>query len=682
MSTRRIKQLFLIASTGLLLIGCAAGPTHPSLQSADLPELIPVRRVVADSDYSGTFYISPDGRRLLWSQPVALDVGLAVRDIERSGPIAQTPDRRFATGHLARPLGVNFGWLADSRHAFYYKDLSGSENTQIVVFDTQAASFDPWVVTPSVKARSYLLDDGVPGSTRFRFASNDRDASTFDVFEADFAAREIREIARNDGSVLSWMVDTEGKLAGRIRQLGREDGSDRVAEVAEDSTEVPTGWWIVREFGGFDYWAAVRMDRKERRLHAYSNIGRDKVALVEIDLDGGAERVLFEHPRVDAGLAFLPRARGAPYAVMTTPDYPRVDYLDNEFGRQMKAAVERAAALGREIGALPPDLVLARPSTVSEDGQRLVIRGLSGSGFSELLFDRKSGTLTALHKPEPDAERLLSPMLPFSFRASDGVDIFGYVVRPKGVSGPAPLVVNIHGGPWVRDYWSAGTFDTTRLLANRGYAVLKVNYRGSGGYGRAFMAAGARQTAGRLQRDIAEAVQWAIDQGIADPKRIAVYGGSFGGFSTLLQLIDKPHPYACGIDVVGVANWPRIFDTWPPFWRNRHFFAWFYGNPNDPVERDAMWRGSPLSRIDGITVPLLVIHGANDVRVVKRDSDDVVAELSKLGRPVEYLVFENEGHQIRRWRNRLAMWRTIEDFLAGCLGGRSAGFDYYQLMPR
>lgn len=290
--------------------------------------------------------------------------------------------------------------------------------------------------------------------------------------------------------------------------------------------------------------------------------------------------------------------------------------------------------------------------------------------------------MTALRVPSVDASRLLAPTEPFSFKASDGLEIPGYVIRPKGVTGPAPLVVNIHGGPWIRDYWSAGEFDAMQLLANRGYAVIKVNYRGSAGYGRKFMAAGARQTATRLQRDIAEAVQWAIDEGIADPERIAVLGGSFGGFSTLMQLIDKPHPYACGVNFVGVANWPRIFDTWPSFWRNRHYFEWFYGKATDPADRAEMWRGSPLSRIDRIAAPLLVIHGANDVRVLRPDSDDVVAELGKLGRPVEYLTFDNEGHQIRRWRNRLAAWRAVEDFLADCLGGRSNGFDFYQLTPR
>jgi len=196
------------------------------------------------------------------------------------------------------------------------------------------------------------------------------------------------------------------------------------------------------------------------------------------------------------------------------------------------------------------------------------------------------------------------------------------------------------------------------------------------------MQAGAHEFSGRLQKDIAEAVSWAIDNGIADPQRVAVMGASFGGFATLMQLIQQPHPYACGVDIFGVANWPRVIENWPPFWRNRHVFETFYGNVKVPAEREKMLALSPISQIDRIAAPLLVIHGSNDIRVLKQDSDDVVAELRRLGRPVDYLLFDNEGHSVRRWRNKLEMYRRIEDTLAGCLGGRSSGFDYYQLMPR
>ena len=296
--------------------------------------------------------------------------------------------------------------------------------------------------------------------------------------------------------------------------------------------------------------------------------------------------------------------------------------------------------------------------------------------------DRETGTVSRLDSHFPEEAQVLSPVTPLVFTASDGRRIHGFLIRPRGVSGPVPLVVDIHGGPWARDTWAPAIFNGRQMLANRGYAVLQLNYRGSAGYGRDHMWAGAMEYNGRLQQDIAEGVQWAIDQGVADSKRLAVMGASFGGFSVLAQMAQKRHDYRCGIDIVGVADWPRLIESWPPFWRNRHMFVRFYGDPADPAQRAAMLRNSPVSYLDQISAPLLVVHGANDIRVLRQDSDDVVAALRQRGHPVEYLLFPDEGHSISKWRNRLAMWRTVEDTLASCLGGRSAGFDFYELMPR
>jgi dipeptidyl aminopeptidase/acylaminoacyl peptidase len=208
-----------------------------------------------------------------------------------------------------------------------------------------------------------------------------------------------------------------------------------------------------------------------------------------------------------------------------------------------------------------------------------------------------------------------------------------------------------------------------------------VNYRGSWGYGRDFMMAGRRLHFTRMQQDIAEAAQWAVDRGIADRERMAVLGASFGGFSVLAQLARRDQQWRCGVDLVGVANWPRVIENWPPFWRNRHYFHAFFGDPADAQQRAEMLANSPVSHLGKITAPLLVVHGANDVRVLRQDSEEVVSGLRALGRPVQYLSFPDEGHTVRRWRNRLELWRRAEDHLASCLGGRSAGWDFYQLVP-
>jgi dipeptidyl aminopeptidase/acylaminoacyl peptidase len=414
------------------------------------------------------------------------------------------------------------------------------------------------------------------------------------------------------------------------------------------------------------------------RAWVYTNIGRDKAVLAEVDLATGQEKVVASHEEVDLSYGLFPAGPGGPMGYVSEPGLPRVDYLDAAMGRDVQAAVQKALAAG--LLDAPP--VMTRPQNLAEGNRRLVLRATGHFDSAELLLDRDTGQVTRLDPPEREAAAVLSAQQPFSFKASDGRTIHGYLIRPRGVTGPAPMVTLIHGGPWARDSWNPAVFNSLQLLANRGYAVLTVNYRGSTGYGRDHLWAADREYFGRLQKDIAEAVQWAVDQGFADRSRLAVMGASFGGFSTLAQLIQKPHDYRCGVNIVGVANWPRVVDNWPPFWRNRHWFARTYGDVRVPGDRAQMMANSPVTHLDKITAPLLVIHGGNDIRVLKQDSDDVVAALQKRGHPVEYMLFADEGHSISKWRNRLALWRKVEDTFASCLGGRSAGFDLYELMPR
>ena len=668
------RSLAALGATVMLInLGAwAAPPTHPALADADksgtLPALVPVRRFVANIDAEGGYLLAPNGQRLMWQQTVGLDIGLAVRNL--ANPTVVTT---YATGNMGR-RGGNQYWLADSRHIVYTKDPIGDENTRLLVMDTQDSGFAPWTVTAGSGVRSYFAARGVDGSPRFLFGSNQRDRATFDLYEADAQTRTVREVARSDGSVLSWLMGADRQLAGRARQLGRGDGSDVAIELLQADGQ----WRVLKTVGGFQTYWVSRMDTQAGKAWVLSNIGRDKLALLEVDLASGSEQLLASHDAVDLSFAVMPAGKGGPLGFVVEPGYPEMKWLDAQWQRDVDAAVQKAVV----AKLLPAQPVITRPQSISEDNQRVVLRSVSDFDSAELLLDRTTGQVSRLNPALADAANLLSAQKPFSFKASDGRTIHGYVIAPRGVVGPAPLVVEIHGGPWVRDNWSPAVFNTRQLLANRGYAVLMVNYRGSSGYGSDYTNAANREYFGRLQKDIAEGVQWAIDQGIADPKRIAVFGGSFGGFSVMAQLIQKPHDYRCGINVVGVANWPRVVDSWPPFWRNRHVFARTYGDVNKPEDRAQMLANSPVSHLDKITAPMLVIHGANDIRVLKQDSDDVVAGLQKLGRPVEYLLFADEGHSISKWPNRLAMWRKIEDTLATCLGGRNAGFDFYQLMLR
>ena len=674
-----MPALFAAACTAVLLLctACSTTPTHPNLvaaqQSASLPPLVPARRFVANVDAVGGFVISPNGRRLVWSQAVGTDVGLAVRDVAQTGAGVAT----YPTGNQGRGGGL-YTWLADNRHVLYSKDPIGDENTQLWVLDAQSSGFSPWLATPWRGSRTLYLGSGAQGSGRFFFANNQRDKSNFDLYEADAQARSVHEVARNDGTVVAWLIGQDRQLGARIRKLGVDENADTVIEWRH----ADGGWRTLKTTSGFDSYWVSRIDVAANKAWVLSNVGRDKTALLEVDLGSGQERMLATHDEVDLSFAVFANSHGGasgPVGYVADPGLPKMTYLDTALELDVQAAVRKALAAGL-IKEAP---VMARPSGFTNDNQSLVLRVAGHFDSAELLVHRLTGEVSRLNSFNSDAQQLLAKQEPFSFKASDGRMLHGYIIRPRGVQGAAPLVLNIHGGPTARDYWSPAGFNTLQLLANRGYAVMLLNYRGSSGYGRDHIWAGAREYYGRMQKDMAEGVQWAIDQGIADPQRLAVMGGSFGGFSTLAQLIQKPHDYRCGISIVGVANWPRAIESFPPYWRlSRPYLNRMYGDINKPEERAQILANSPITHIDKITAPLLVIHGANDVRVIKQDSDDVVAALQALGRPVEYMVFNDEGHSISKWRNRLAMSRKIEDTLATCLGGRSNGFDFYELMPR
>ncbi len=666
-----MRAALLLVLAAALAAGCATRPSHPAVATAaeqgKLPPLVPLRRFVANIDFSAGYVLSPDGQKLLYSQVVGTDSGLAVR------PAAGGSAATFATGFLARSSGPTYSWLPDSRHVMFAKDLSGDENTQLNVFDS-TQPFAPWAVTPWPGTRNSFSGWGAAGSAKFFFTSNRRDKASMDLYEADAATRTVREVARSDGRITSWMLGTDRELAGRYRQLGDADGSDAVLEILQsDGT-----WKVLRTTRAWDELWVYRIDRKAGKLWMHSNLGRDKSALVEVDLATGAERILGEHPQVDVYNAQLPPIEGAPVSYVTHAGLPKVTWLDQALGQEADKAVREA----RSRGLLDVDPVVVRLQNASLGMRRVILQAQGDFDTAELLLDRDTGKVERLDPKEPEAAAQLARSEPYSFRTSDGRTVHGYVIRPRGVTGPAPLVVNVHGGPWGRDFWHPATFNSDQFLANRGYAVLNVNFRASHGYGREHMMAGVNEAWGRTQQDVAEAAQWAVDQGIADPRRMAVLGASFGGFSVMAQLAQKRQDWRCGVNMVGVANWARVIENWPPFWRNRHMFTTFFGNPAVPAERERMLAQSPISHVKDMTAPMLVVHGANDIRVLRQDSDEVVTALQKLGRPVEYLSFPNEGHSVRRWRNRLEMWRRVEEHLAGCLGGRSAGWDYYELMPR
>jgi dipeptidyl aminopeptidase/acylaminoacyl peptidase len=398
-----------------------------------------------------------------------------------------------------------------------------------------------------------------------------------------------------------------------------------------------------------------------------SNRGRDKKTLARLDLATGKETVVYAHPEVDLDNVLISEVTREPLAATAMPGYPEIHFFDESL-----EAVRKVFAQDGPFGIRLTGL---------DDSERYATLSVYTDRKVEHYFydrDRKTKELLGEHPLSRHAAEL-APMEPVAIKSRDGLTLHGYLTRPQlDANRPLPMVLKVHGGPWARSRWGLDT--TAQFLANRGYAVLNVNYRGSSGYGRAFTEAAVGEFAGKMHNDLVDAVDWAIREGIADPDKVCIFGGSYGGYATLVGLTFTPDVFACGVDVVGPSNLVSLLESVPAYWRP-WMPQWYkyVGHPDNPEDRRDMEARSPLFRVDQVEAPLLIAQGANDPRVNQHESDQIVAALEGAGKKVEYMLFPDEGHGIRHWKNRLRFYRKAEDFLAENLGGRSAGFDYYEL---
>ncbi|HHD56974.1 MAG TPA: S9 family peptidase [Desulfobulbaceae bacterium] len=387
-----------------------------------------------------------------------------------------------------------------------------------------------------------------------------------------------------------------------------------------------------------------------------------------MDLNDGSTEHVYSEENVDLGMVYISQVTDKPLFAASMPDYPRIHFFDPAVQEEFDRMQMQYEGYIRFVS--------------SDNAERTVIVNVfSDKVESYYLYQRDSGKMTLLGKdPLSRYASSLGTTTPVSFTSRDGLLINGYLTMPKGLEGkPAPMVLRVHGGPWARDRY--GMDETIQFLANRGYAVLQVNYRGSAGYGKQFMEAGKGEFARKMHTDLIDGVNWAIEQGIADKDKICIFGGSYGGYATLVGMTFTPDVFACGVDLVGPSNLVSLSRNTPPYWKNfMPFWHKYVGNPEIPEQREDMESRSPLYKVDFVKNPLLIVQGANDPRVKQMEADQMVKALRESGKEVEYLLFKDEGHGIRKWTNDLIFHRKMEDFLAKHLGGRSAGFDYYELV--
>ncbi|MFZ2489926.1 MAG: alpha/beta fold hydrolase [Thermoanaerobaculia bacterium] len=656
------RQLIFACILSLIVVACATTPpTTPAPNAvavdAGLPPLLDRNLFFDDPQLSGA-QISPDGRWISFRKPHNGVVNIFVKGFSEPFDAAKP-----LTADTKRPVRAYF-WSQDSRYLLYVQDKGGDENFHIYAVDPTAAADGATGVPPSrdltpgekVVAAIYALPEKTPNE--IIGGLNDRDPALHDVYRINLTTGERTLLIRNDQNVAQWVADLDGNVRLAYRQT--PDGSNEILRVVDGRLGDPVVRCTFEETC-----SPIRFHKDGKLVYLTENIGAgvDLTRLSLLDPATGTITPVESDPegQVDFGGPVFSDRTEELVATIYIGDRVRVYPKTDEFGR-----------LWSDLRSKLPDGEIGL-AAMTEDDRRMVVSVSSDvDPGSVYFFDADTGKAELLYRSRPELPSAhLAPMQPIRYRARDGVMIPAYLTIPKGAAPTnLPAVILPHGGPWARDFWGYNSF--AQFLANRGYAVLNPNFRASTGYGKKFLNAGNKQWGtGIMQHDLSDAVKYLVDQGIADPKRVAIMGGSYGGYATLAGVTFTPDLYAAGVSIVGPSNLFTLLNSIPPYWGPiKNIFLLRMGNPDLPADKAQLEAQSPLFHAKNIKVPLLVVQGANDPRVKQAESDQIVIALRDLGRPVEYLVAPDEGHGFAGRENRIAMFAGIEQFLAKHLSGR------------
>jgi dipeptidyl aminopeptidase/acylaminoacyl peptidase len=598
--------------------------------------------------------ISPDGVWLAWMAPHegVMNVWLA--------PAADPANARLMTRSADRPIPAFF-FAPDSLGLLYIQDKAGDEN--YLLYHVDLASGEERCLTPFENTRAQV--NGLSRKIRDKIlvALNNRDPRHFDVHLLDLTTGELTLVMQNDEGFVGYLPDDDLRLRFAVKQ-NAEGGSDmfpiedgKVAAEPSESTGLEDS--LTTHVAGFT--------SDGETLYWYDSRGRNTAALLAQDMATGEKRLIAENAKADIGGTLR-------HPLTRQIEAYSVNYLKTEW-------VALDPHVGSSLDWLKSQLagefhVMGR----TDDDSRWVIgNDPLVAPARAYLFDRPTRTLTEFYVTRPELEGApLQPMQPVEIAARDGLTLVSYLTLPPGTDAegrgipdaPVPMVLLVHGGPWARDGY--GFNRAHQWLANRGYAVLSVNFRGSTGFGKAFVNASNLEWGAAMHDDLIDAVEWAVEQGIAERDRIAIMGGSYGGYATLAGLAFTPEVFACGVDIVGPSNLETLLETIPPYWEPMvKQFHQRMGNPETPEGKALLVERSPLHKADKICRPLLIGQGANDPRVKQSESDQIVEAMKKHGIPVTYVVFPDEGHGFAKPTNHIAFNAIAENFLATVLGGRA-----------
>ena len=646
-SRRSVISLLILSA---LLLFAMAAPVW-----AQSPPIIDRELFFGDPEIAGA-QISPDGAFISFLKPLK-----GVRNIWVKKTAEPFANAKPVTADTKRPISQYF-WSRDGKFILFVQDKAGDENYHVYAVnpaDAPAAGQEVPAArnltdVKGIRAIIYSVPRTEPDV--IYAGMNDRDAAWHDLYKVKIATGERTLVRKNTERITAFYFDLKDQL--RLATRSAENGDTEVLRVDADK------FTKVYSCNVFESCGPIRYHKDGQRVYFQTNTGSsaDLTRLVLFNPTTSKEELVESDPakRVDFGNAVFSEVSDDLIATIYDDERERIYFKDKSYEADYK-----------NIQKQLPGKDLAFTSSTKDEKLFILVANADTDPGSVYLFDRATKKLTLQYQAREKLNRAwLAPMKAVKYPSSDGLEIPAYLTLPKGVEAKnLPALIVPHGGPWYRDSWGYNSF--AQFLANRGYAVLQPNFRGSTGYGKKFIDAGNKQWGDKMQDDVTWGAKYLIAQGIADPKRIGIMGGSYGGYATLAGVAFTPDVYAAGVSIVGPSNLITLLESIPPYWEQiRKLFYERMGDPNTPEGKAQLLRQSPLTAADKIKTPLLVIQGANDPRVTKRESDQIVIALRDRGFPVEYMVAPDEGHGFARPVNNMAMFASAEKFLAKYLGGR------------
>lgn len=648
-----MKRLTIALLSGAALLAAGTAATAGPAPQSGADTLIPRDKIFGNPSRAGG-QISPDGKHVSWLAPVdgVMNVWVA--------PIGNLGAAKAVTKEAKRGL-QNYFWAPDSAHIIYLQDSGGNENFRVHSVDI-ATLKDTALTKAGDKVRATIQGVSKLRPDVVLIGLNDRNPQFFDLYEVNYKTGASKLVMENPGYG-GWVTDNQLKPRFAFQQV--PGGGSKYFRLGSDGK-----WAEVLTVANEDFFTTspIGFNRDGTALYWVDSRGRDKAALVKMDPETLKSEVIAASDKADI------------QGLLTDPDSYEpiaysVNYLKNEW---TPLNADAKADLDFLKAKLPGEVSIV---SATDDGSKLIVAASAAERpAAAYIYDRKAKSVTKLYETRPDLSAYaLQPMWPVEIPTGDGKTLVSYLTLPPGADAnkdgkadkPVPMVLFVHGGPWARDGY--GYNSAHQWLANRGYAVLSVNFRGSTGFGKGFVNAAIGEWSGKMHQDLIDAVDWSIAGGVTSKDKVAIMGGSYGGYATLVGLTFTPDKFACGVDIVGPSNLKTLMESFPPYWRPilEGTFYKHIGDPSKPEDLKRMMAQSPITRVDAITKPLLIGQGGNDPRVVKAESDQIVEAMKARKLPVTYINYPDEGHGFVRPENRLSFFAISEGFLSKCLGGRA-----------